>query len=172
MGPGKGVYGQGATFGWVFFSCFQFVSLEYFGFQSFFFIASVCVRAHLKLVLTTPRRATLARPVRTCSITGQPAKYLDPKTNVPFANVGAYEVLAKVIGREYVWCSALGCYVGTSETSRRDKGPGGEAGGSAVTGTDIAEGVAGEQEDMNVEDEVEELEERTAKRRRVEVTDA
>lgn len=164
--------GKGRPLGGYFFRVFSLFRWSTLGFNPFFFIASVCVRAHLKLVLTTPRRATLARPVRTCSITGQPAKYLDPKTNVPFANVGAYEVLAKVIGRGYVWCSALGCYVGTSETSRRDKGPGGEAGGSAVTGTDVAEGVAGEQEDMNVEDEVEELEERTAKRRRVEVTDA
>ena len=106
--------------------------------------------------------------MRTCLITGQPAKYRDPRTNVPFANVGAYEVLAKLMGRGYVWCSALGCYVGTSETSRRDRDPGGEVGGGMGTG--VSE--VGEQGDGNVEDEAEELEERTAKRRRVEDTDA
>jgi hypothetical protein len=132
----------------------------------FIFHAYLYVRARLEL--TPPPRATLARPVRTCLITGHPAKYRDPRTNVPFANMGAYEVLAKVMGRGYVWCSALGCYVGMSETSRRDSGPGGEAG--TGTGTGVAE--VGEQEDGNVEDEAEELGERTAKRRRVEVTGA
>ncbi|KAI9566103.1 YL1 nuclear protein-domain-containing protein [Boletus coccyginus] len=129
----------------------------------------------------TNKGRPLARPVRTCLITGQPAKYCDPRTNVPFANVGAYEVLTKVIGRGYVWSSALGCYVGVSETSRRDRRPGGEAEGGASAsvgtstgvvegvGTGVAEGVAGGEEDGNVEDEAEELEDRTVKRRRVEV---
>lgn len=69
-----------------------------------------------------------------------------------------------------MWCSALGCYVGVNEASQRGIRSGGETGRSKNTGTDagIDEEVAGEQEDGDAE---ESLEERTTKRRRVEVGD-
>jgi len=84
-----------------------------------------------------------------------------------------------------VWCSALGCYVGVNEASQRGIRSGGETGRSKNTGTDagIDEEVAGEQEDgdASIDEEVageqedgdaeEGLEERTTKRRRVEVGD-
>ncbi|KAN0082575.1 YL1 nuclear domain containing protein [Tylopilus felleus] len=114
----------------------------------------------------TGKGRPLSRPVRICPITGQPAKYCDPRSNVPFANVGAYEVLTNVIGRGYVWCSALGCYVGVNEASQRGIRSGGETGRSKNTGTDA--GIDEEQEDGDAE---EGLEERTTKRRRVEVGD-
>ena len=142
-----------------------------------FSLVSEYVSARLVLVLTTPACATLARPVRICPITGLPAKYRDPRTNAPFANVGAYEMLTKVMGRGYVWCSALGCYVGVSGMSQRERRPEGEAeesaGVGAGAGTGVVEGVADEgKEDENVDDdEAEELAERIPKRRRVEVTD-
>ncbi|KAH0838868.1 YL1 nuclear protein-domain-containing protein [Lanmaoa asiatica] len=100
---------------------------------------------------------------------GQPAKYCDPRTNVPFANVTAYDVLTRLFGRGYVWCSALGCYVGVDETSRRGRSPGGEAEGGGNAGAGVVEDVAGGKEGGNVEGEVEE--ERTTKRRRVVITD-
>ncbi|KAI0063065.1 hypothetical protein BV25DRAFT_1915397 [Artomyces pyxidatus] len=52
----------------------------------------------------------LTRPVQQCPITGQPARYLDPRTNVPYATPAAYRTLTKIINHEYVWSAALGCY--------------------------------------------------------------
>ena len=46
-----------------------------------------------------------------CPITGKAAKYLDPRTNVPYADLEAYRVLSKVLRHEYVWSPSLGCYV-------------------------------------------------------------
>lgn len=54
---------------------------------------------------------SLARPKDTCAITGQAARYRDPRTGVPFASVRAYQTLTKVLEHEYVWSESLGCYV-------------------------------------------------------------
>jgi YL1 nuclear protein C-terminal domain len=117
--------------------------------------------------------STLARPVRTCPITGQAEKYCDPRTNVPFANVGAYDALTKVLVRGYVWCSALGCYVGVSNTSRREGAPSGSGEGRA--GSSVGSKTMGDAAaDIGEDDsraETEELEERTTKRRKVGITD-
>ncbi|KAI0761163.1 hypothetical protein BD413DRAFT_248733 [Trametes elegans] len=58
-----------------------------------------------------PTQPAIARPVQICPITGQPARYLDPRTNVPYADLGAYRVLSGVLRHEYVWSATLGCYV-------------------------------------------------------------
>ncbi|KIJ60563.1 hypothetical protein HYDPIDRAFT_98548 [Hydnomerulius pinastri MD-312] len=64
-----------------------------------------------ELKVFTGKGRPLSRPVRACPITGVPAKYLDPRTNVPYANLGAYQTLTKILSHEYVWSEALGCYV-------------------------------------------------------------
>lgn len=46
-----------------------------------------------------------------CPITGRPARYLDPRTRVPFADAHAYRTLTQVLGHGYVWSEGLGCYV-------------------------------------------------------------
>lgn len=51
------------------------------------------------------------RPTQICPITGRAARYLDPRTNVPYADLEAYRVLSRVLRHEHVWSSALGCYV-------------------------------------------------------------
>ncbi|OSD05709.1 hypothetical protein PYCCODRAFT_1475211 [Trametes coccinea BRFM310] len=61
-------------------------------------------------VYTTKGRP-LSRPVQICPITGKPARYLDPRTNVPYADLDAYRVLSAVLRHEYIWSSTLGCYV-------------------------------------------------------------
>ncbi|KAI6043793.1 YL1 nuclear protein-domain-containing protein [Pisolithus marmoratus] len=53
----------------------------------------------------------LSRPVRTCPITGLPARYLDPRTNIPFASVAAFHTLTKILSHEYTWSESLGCYI-------------------------------------------------------------
>lgn len=53
----------------------------------------------------------LARPAQICPITGKVAKYLDPRTNVPYADLGAYRVLSAILRHEHVWSPRLGCYV-------------------------------------------------------------
>ncbi|KAG6327745.1 hypothetical protein ID866_11345 [Astraeus odoratus] len=58
-----------------------------------------------------------ARPIRTCPITGLPAPYLDPRTNVPFASVTAFQTLSKILSHQYVWSNSLGCYVSRAETA-------------------------------------------------------
>ncbi|THH14058.1 hypothetical protein EW146_g6239 [Bondarzewia mesenterica] len=61
----------------------------------------------------------LSRPVQTCPITGLPAKYLDPRTNVPYATLGAYDTLTNILNHAYVWSRNLGCYV----SNEFEKGP-------------------------------------------------
>ncbi|KAI0358850.1 hypothetical protein OH77DRAFT_1396206 [Trametes cingulata] len=64
---------------------------------------------HMRVYTTKGR--PLARPVQICPITGKAAKYLDPRTNVPYANLEAYRVISGVLRHEYIWSAALGCYV-------------------------------------------------------------
>ncbi len=52
-----------------------------------------------------------ARPVQLCSITGRPARYIDPRTSVPYATQAAYRALTMILNHEYVWSHALGCYL-------------------------------------------------------------
>lgn len=56
-----------------------------------------------------------ARPRQTCPLTGLPARYLDPRTKVPFANARAYETLTRVLAHRFVWSAELGCYVGAED---------------------------------------------------------
>jgi hypothetical protein len=53
-----------------------------------------------------------ARPKQTCLITGLPARYLDPRTGVPYANIQAFQTLTRILAHEYIWSDSLGCYVG------------------------------------------------------------
>ena len=56
-----------------------------------------------------------------CPITGRPARYLDPRTNVPFADTQAYDTLTKLLSRQqFVWSETLGCYTGTEGGTRAD----------------------------------------------------
>jgi len=115
----------------------------------------------------TSKGRPLSRPIRMCPITGQPAKYRDPRTNVPFADLPAYNVLTKILGREYVWSSALGCYVGVGETGRKDTGRDNAGVGSKMgegSGTDGDGGTDGDREGG-------ELEERSWKRPRVKIAE-
>ncbi|KAI0717508.1 YL1 nuclear protein-domain-containing protein [Cerioporus squamosus] len=61
-------------------------------------------------VYTTKGRP-FARPTQICPITGKVAKYLDPRTNVPYADLSAYRVLSAILRHEHVWSPRLGCYV-------------------------------------------------------------
>jgi hypothetical protein len=62
-----------------------------------------------------------ARRKQICPLTGLPARYLDPRTGVPFANIRAYQILTGILDHEYIWSETLGCYIG-SEGSRHAQG--------------------------------------------------
>ncbi|KAG0703485.1 YL1 nuclear protein-domain-containing protein [Suillus ampliporus] len=68
----------------------------------------------------TGKQRPLSRPVRTCPITGTPAKYLDPRTNVPFADIAAFKTLTRILSHDYVWSEALGCYITRHEELNND----------------------------------------------------
>ncbi|KAI9437020.1 YL1 nuclear protein-domain-containing protein [Lactarius indigo] len=57
------------------------------------------------------RGRPLSRPTQLCPITGCPARYLDPRTKVPYATPAAYQTLTMILSHEYVWSHTLGCYV-------------------------------------------------------------
>ncbi|KAN0121360.1 YL1 nuclear domain containing protein [Russula decolorans] len=57
------------------------------------------------------RGRPLSRPVQLCSITGRPARYVDPRTRLPYATPAAYRILTMIVNHEYVWSHALGCYL-------------------------------------------------------------
>ncbi|KAK0239889.1 YL1 nuclear protein-domain-containing protein [Armillaria nabsnona] len=61
-----------------------------------------------------------SRPKQMCPLTGQPASYLDPRTGVPFSNIWAYETLTKLLNHEFVWSTALGCYVRQEDPPEED----------------------------------------------------
>jgi hypothetical protein len=57
-------------------------------------------------------RGDVGRPIQTCQITGKEAKYLDPRSGVPFADIEAFRVLTEVLAHEYIWDPTLKRYVG------------------------------------------------------------
>ncbi|KAI5118518.1 hypothetical protein M0805_007687 [Coniferiporia weirii] len=65
----------------------------------------------------------LSRPVTKCPLTGRPAIYRDPRSGVPFANVGAFKTLTRILAHEYVWNEELKCYT----ASEKDADSGGRA---------------------------------------------
>lgn len=56
-----------------------------------------------------------ARQKQLCPITSKPAKYKDPASAVPFANIKAYQRLKKVLRHEEMWNRELGLYTGRRE---------------------------------------------------------
>ncbi|KNZ82129.1 Vacuolar protein sorting-associated protein 72 like protein [Termitomyces sp. J132] len=67
------------------------------------------------LKVYTGKNRPLSRPKQKCPITGKEAKYFDPRTGVPYADLKAYDVLTKLLVHEYAWNPSLRCYVGQDE---------------------------------------------------------
>jgi len=53
----------------------------------------------------------LSRPIPICQITGRAARYRDPRTGVPFADVEAFQTITRLLNHEYVWSAEIGAYV-------------------------------------------------------------
>lgn len=67
-------------------------------------------------MLTSPylyRR--LARKQTPCPITGLPALYTHPLSNIPFANIQAYRTIEDILKHRYVWSEGMGAYIGDEE---------------------------------------------------------
>lgn len=47
-----------------------------------------------------------------CPVTGEIAKYRDPHTNVPYANIQAYELIKSCLHHDMKWSSSSGLYLG------------------------------------------------------------
>ncbi|KAJ7494564.1 hypothetical protein B0H11DRAFT_2002386 [Mycena galericulata] len=58
----------------------------------------------------TGKGRLMGRPTQICPLTGGIARYRDPRTGVPFADVGAFETLTRVLNHEYVWSPDIGAY--------------------------------------------------------------
>jgi vacuolar protein sorting-associated protein 72 len=54
-----------------------------------------------------------------CVITSLPARYRDPSTGLPFANIDAFREIQRTSDQKYAWSSMLGCYVGPLESAAR-----------------------------------------------------
>ncbi|RIA81291.1 YL1 nuclear protein [Glomus cerebriforme] len=54
-----------------------------------------------------------------CPITGEPAKYKDPKSGVPYANMEAYKRLQQILRHEYLWSSEKGTFVIKSSNNKK-----------------------------------------------------
>ncbi|KAI6380872.1 hypothetical protein MCOR25_001398 [Pyricularia grisea] len=54
-----------------------------------------------------------------CVITNHVAKYRDPKTGLPFANMNAYKEIRRLTEGEYKWSSILGTWAGTGELAAK-----------------------------------------------------
>jgi vacuolar protein sorting-associated protein 72 len=54
-----------------------------------------------------------------CVITNLPARYRDPGTNLPYANVAAYREIQRLHRGEYRWSQLLGAWVGGTASAAR-----------------------------------------------------
>ncbi|KAI0005292.1 YL1 nuclear protein-domain-containing protein [Russula compacta] len=81
------------------------------------------------------RGRPLSRPVQLCPITGRPARYIDPRTSLPYATSAAYHTLTMILNHEYVWSHTLGCYVTRPENSTLSTGGTAKAHGSRPLAT-------------------------------------
>ncbi|KAJ7581030.1 YL1 nuclear protein-domain-containing protein [Mycena floridula] len=52
----------------------------------------------------------VTRPKQICPISGLTAKYRDPRTGVPYANIQAYKTLTTILDHGFIWSKELGCY--------------------------------------------------------------
>ena len=64
----------------------------------------------------------LARRAAICPITGSTARYMDPHSGIPFADVRSYKVLSDLLDYKYVWSEALGAYVAGENQTRGAQG--------------------------------------------------
>lgn len=80
----------------------------------------------------------LGRQRHKCLITGLPAKYRDPRTNAPYANMHAYSTITRVLGHEFEWSATLGRYV------TRERPP------SSIAVQDLQPATVEEQEESDV----------------------
>ena len=54
-----------------------------------------------------------------CPITGEPAKYKDPKSGVPYANLEAYKRLQEILRHDYLWSSEKGTFLIKSYNNKK-----------------------------------------------------
>ncbi|KFG82683.1 putative signal transducer [Metarhizium anisopliae] len=58
-------------------------------------------------------------PAPICVITNNPARYRDPKTNLPFYNMFAYKEIQRLSNGDYQWSRILGAWVGNPKHAAR-----------------------------------------------------
>lgn len=64
-------------------------------------------------------------PVRkmiTCPITGYPAKYLEPHSGIPYADIRGFKIIQGLLAHQYVWSESLECYIGDEEQAKGVRG--------------------------------------------------
>ena len=69
----------------------------------------------IKRQKTKPQKVTAEH----CAITGQPAKFRDPKTGLPYDNAYAYKEIQRLCDGGSRWSSLLECYVGSATRAAR-----------------------------------------------------
>jgi vacuolar protein sorting-associated protein 72 len=60
---------------------------------------------------TPPKKPSPAKKT-TCAVTGQPARYCDPVTGLPYLDSSALKVLRRLMGAGFQWSPLLGSYCG------------------------------------------------------------
>ncbi|KAF8330324.1 YL1 nuclear protein-domain-containing protein [Cantharellus anzutake] len=69
-----------------------------------------------------PKVRPSARRAAICPITGSAARYIDPRSGIPFADARGYKVLTELLAYRYVWSEALGAYVAGEKQSQGAQG--------------------------------------------------
>lgn len=54
-----------------------------------------------------------------CAITGQPAKYREPRTGLAYSTPAAFRQLRTLANGQLKWSELLGCYIGTATRTAR-----------------------------------------------------
>lgn len=91
----------------------------------------------------------------TCPITGLPAKYRHPRSNIPYATAHAYKVLDALMHDQYLYSAEMGAWMGAEAGEHAEGVEEVEGWGEAVHGGWVGGRRLGEVEDVQVQGEVE-----------------
>ena len=52
-------------------------------------------------------------------MTGRPARYVDPRTGIGYADISAFKTIRRMIDHQFVWSDSLDCFTGARSDVQR-----------------------------------------------------
>ena len=54
-----------------------------------------------------------------CAVTGRPARYVDPRTGIGYADIASFKTIRRMLEHQYVWSDSLDCFTGARSDVQR-----------------------------------------------------